>query len=104
MHGHHRYVVSPFKFEDRSEFDPRKILYYIQNGFLVDIASRHVRVALFTRQHDQTIGPDLAPKGLVVHRLQPVFNIVDVFEFHDEISIARPLTETQTSSIHEGRA
>ena len=82
MHGHQRQIVPPFKFEDRGEFDPGEVLQHIENGFLVDISSRDVHVALLTRKHDQTIRPDFAPEGLVVHWLEPVFNIIGVFEFH----------------------
>jgi hypothetical protein len=82
MHGHHRHIVPPFKFQDRCKFDPGKVLHDVKDRLLVNIASRHVRIALSTRQHDQTVGPDFSPKGLIVHRLEPVFNIVRMSEFH----------------------
>ena len=98
MHGHHRYIVPPFKLQDRCKFDPGKVLHDVKDCLLVNIAVHHVRVALFTRQHDQTIGPDLTPKSLVVHRLEPVVNIVRVSEFHGELSVANRIVETQISS------
>ena len=82
MHGHHRHIVPPFKFQDRCKFDPGEVLHNIENGFLVYMAVRHVRIAFFTRQHDQTIWSDFPPKSLVVHWLEPVFNIVGVSKFH----------------------
>jgi hypothetical protein len=82
MHGHHRHIVPPFKFQDGCKLDPGKILHDVKDGLFIDISVRHVGIALFTRQHDQTIRPDLAPEGLVVHRLEPVFNIVRMSEFH----------------------
>lgn len=98
MHGHHLHIVPPFKFQDRSKFDPGKILHDVKDRLFIDIAVRHVGVALFTRQNNQTIGPDLTPKSLVVHRLEPVVNIVRVSEFHGELSVANRIVETQISS------
>lgn len=82
MHRHHWHIVPPFKFQDRCKFDPGKILHDVKDRLLVYIAAGHVRVALFARQHDQTIRPDFLPESLVVHRLEPVFNIAGVSEFH----------------------
>ena len=84
MHGHHRHIVPPFKFQDRRKFDPSKVLHDVKDGLFIDIAVRHVRVALFARQHDQAIRPDFLPESLVVHRLEPVFNIVRMSEFHSD--------------------
>lgn len=82
MHGHHRHIVPPFKFEDRCKLYPGKVLHDVKDCLLIDMALRHVRIALFARQHDQTIRPDFAPEGLVVHLLEPIFNIVGVSELH----------------------
>lgn len=98
MHRDHRYVAAPLKLEDRRQLQPRKVFQDVENGFLVH-AAFDIGVAFFARKHDQAIGPDFFPEGLVVQRLKPVINVVYVSEFHGEYSISNRAKGLQISAL-----
>lgn len=98
MDGYQRYVAAPIQLEDRCQFQPRKVFQNVENGFLVH-AVLDIGVALFAREHDQAIGPDLFPKGLVIHWIKPILNVVYVSEFHCEYSISNWPNGLQISSL-----
>lgn len=101
MHRGQGDIAAPLQLQDRCQFQTRKVLQDVEDGFLVYTAL-DVSVTFIARQHDQAIRFDLLPEGLVVHRLKPVFNIVYVSEFHDEYIISNQPEGLQKSTIIEG--
>lgn len=101
MHGYQRYVAAPLQLEDRCQLQPRKVFQDVENGLFVH-AVLDIGVALFAREHDQAIGPDLFPEGLVIHWLKPVLNVVYVSEFHGEYSIPNRSKCLQISALIQG--
>ena len=101
MHGYQRYVAAPLQLEDRCQLQPRKVFQDVENGLFVN-AALDIGVALFAREHDQAIGRDLFPEGLIIHRLKPVFNVVYVSEFHGEYSISNWPKGLQISAFIRG--
>lgn len=88
MKRHHGDIIPPFEFEDRRQFHACKRLEDEEQIIFVNMAVLKIMVAIRTREHDQAIWPDFLPEGLVVHRLKPFHDIVDVFEFHCRSSLA----------------
>lgn len=101
MHGYQRYVAAPLQLEDRCQLQPRKVFQDVENGLFVH-AVLNVGVALFAREHDQAIGSDFVPEGLVIHWLKPVLNVVYVSEFHGEYSIPNRPKGLQISARNQG--
>lgn len=95
MHGGH--IAAPLELEDRGQFQPCEVLQHDQDGLFIHPVF-DVGVAFISRDHDQAVGFDLLPEGLVIHRLQPVFNVVDISEFTHEFRIAERTPPAQISA------
>lgn len=96
MHAGH--VAAPLELQDRGQFQPCEVFQHDEHSLFIHSVF-NVGVAFVTRDHDQAVGFDLLPEGLVIHRLQPVFNIVDISEFTHEFRIAERIPRAQISAL-----
>lgn len=102
MKRHHGDIISPFELEDRSQLHARERLEDEEQVIFLNKAVLKVMVTIRAREHDQAIWPDFLPEGLVVHRLKPFHDIVDIFEFHCKSSLASCAAATQICASTEG--
>ena len=87
MKRHHGEIIPPFEFEDRGQFHAREGLEDEEQVIFVNVAILEVMFTIYAWKQHQAVGPDLFPKGFVVHWFQPFHDIVDVFKFHSKTSL-----------------
>ena len=95
MKRHHWKIVPPFQLKDASEFHACHRLQDEEQILFIGLAIGKVMFTINARKQHQAVGPDLFPKGFVVHRLQPFHDIVDVFKFHSKTSLPDCSTRSQ---------
>lgn len=98
VHGAHWHVAAPFELQDGREFQSREVFQHDQDGLFIHPIF-NVGITFRTRDHDQAVGFDLLPEGLVIHRLQPIHNIIDVSEFTHGFSISERIRLEQISPL-----
>lgn len=88
VHRAHGHVAAPFELQDGRQFHACEVFQHDQDGLFIH-AVVNVGVAFIARDQDQAEAFDLLPKGLVIHRLQIILNVVYMSEFNHGFSIPK---------------
>ena len=95
MHSMRRHGLTPFELQNGAKLDAHKVLHDVENSLFVSCAAHNIAVAFVARDNDQTKGFDFLPKGFVVHRLKPRYNVVSIFKFHREMILPDRILQAQ---------
>lgn len=95
MKRYQRHIYAPLELEDAGKLQARHGFEDRKQILFIDMPVGKVLVAISAGEKQQAIGPDFIPESLVVHRLQPFHDVVNVFEFHSKTSLPDWFLATQ---------
>ena len=102
MYSMRRHELTPFELQNGAKLDAHMVLHDVENSLFVSCAACNIAVAFVARDNDQTKGFDFLPKGLVVHRLKPRYNVVGIFKFHRDTILPDRILQAQISDFSGG--
>ncbi len=97
--GRGRFPVQTMSF---GEFNARQGFEHIEHGFLIDLAIGNLLIAMITRLKDQIIRRNGVPEALVIHRLQPCLNVINIFKWPHDLKLSRGVRPTQIWQAKRG--